>query len=393
MQRDRHRAQTAGRLLRKGALLDGLLVFLQRDAGMGFFIVPDLVRCTHEHDFSAGFAAFGAEVDDPVACCDHIEVVLDHKQRMPRFHQAPERTQQFRDVLKVQTGRWLVEQEQRALGARRMWGCGQPRGFSQMACELQALRFAAGQSRHRLAEAQVFEADFGERTQGAQYVWIGGEIVDGFGNRHVEHIGDALCRFSLGRNRDFEEFRAIAPPVAIGTTQIDIGQELHFDVFEPVAAAGRTTTVTRIEAEHAGLVGTLFRHRRFREQVADRVEGANVTCRIGTCRAADRRLIDHDHVPDQVRTVQRLVRPCRFGGFALVFEQPWIQYVLHQRRFARSRDAGHAHQPVERDGDVDILQVVLGRTEDFQARIFRFYRKMLESRIGAAPSGQVFTGQ
>ena len=75
-------------------------------------VAPDLRGCARENDFAPRFAAFRTEVDDPVARCYYIEVVFDHEQRMSRLHQAPERTQEFGDVLEMQTGRRLIEQEQ-----------------------------------------------------------------------------------------------------------------------------------------------------------------------------------------------------------------------------------------------------------------------------------------
>ena len=216
-----------------------------------------------------------------------------------------------------------------------MRGGGQSRSFRQVSREFQTLRFAARQRRHRLPEAKIFESDFGKRAQGAQDFGISGEVVDGFRNRHVEHIGNALCRLAIRRDRDFEQFRPIAAPIAVRAAQIHIGQELHLDVFESVAAAGWATTVAGIETEHAGFVGALFCHRRFREQIADRIEGTDVARGIRARSSTNRGLVHHDHVADQVRAGQRLVRTRRFGSLALVFEQCRIEYVLHQRGFAR----------------------------------------------------------
>ena len=64
---------------------------------------------------AAGLAAFGAEVDDPVGGADHVEVVLDHDQRMAGVEQLAQRAHQLGDVVEVQAGGRLVEQEQRAL--------------------------------------------------------------------------------------------------------------------------------------------------------------------------------------------------------------------------------------------------------------------------------------
>jgi hypothetical protein len=62
----------------------------------------------------AGLAALRAEVDDPVAGADDVEVVLDHHQRVAGGDEAAEGAQQLGDVVEVQAGRRLVEEEQRA---------------------------------------------------------------------------------------------------------------------------------------------------------------------------------------------------------------------------------------------------------------------------------------
>ncbi len=77
-------------------------------------------RCHHvvgradRDDLTAGIAAFGAEVDDPVGSANDVEVVLDDHQRVPGGDQLAERAQQLGDVVEVQSGRRLVEQKQRA---------------------------------------------------------------------------------------------------------------------------------------------------------------------------------------------------------------------------------------------------------------------------------------
>ena len=77
-------------------------------------VTHHLVRRAGGNDLAARLAAFGAEVDDPVGGADHVEVVLDHEQRMARGEQPLERAEQLRDVVEVQAGRRLVEEEQRA---------------------------------------------------------------------------------------------------------------------------------------------------------------------------------------------------------------------------------------------------------------------------------------
>jgi hypothetical protein len=57
-------------------------------------------------DQAAGVAAFGAEVDQPVAGADHVEVVLDHHQRVAGIQQLAQGAHQLGDVVEVQARWW-----------------------------------------------------------------------------------------------------------------------------------------------------------------------------------------------------------------------------------------------------------------------------------------------
>ena len=68
----------------------------------------------------------------------------------------------------------------------------------------------------------------------------------------LEHIRDAQRALQLApRQRDLEHLAAIAPAVAVRAAQIHVGEKLHLDVLETVAAASRAATVAGIEAEGA----------------------------------------------------------------------------------------------------------------------------------------------
>ena len=67
---------------------------------------------------AVGSAAW-AEVDDPIGAFDHIEIVLDHQQRVAGIDEFLKHTEQAFDVGEVETGGWLVEDEKfRALRRR-----------------------------------------------------------------------------------------------------------------------------------------------------------------------------------------------------------------------------------------------------------------------------------
>src|SRR5690242_11729838 len=98
-------------------------------------MLRDLFRRAGANQLPARIAALGAEVDDPVARADDVEVVLDDDDRVPRAQQLPERAQQLRDVVEVQARGRLIEEEELLLllGAPCV---------GEVAGELEALRLA-----------------------------------------------------------------------------------------------------------------------------------------------------------------------------------------------------------------------------------------------------------
>src|SRR5258706_10851316 len=122
---------------------------------MRFSMLHYLSRRSGDDKLASRVAAFGAEVDDPVAGADHVEVVLDHHDRMARGYQLAERHQELRDVVEMKSRRRLVEEEEpraRRRGPPRQRGDGTPRRLGEVARELQALRLTARECGHRLAE-------------------------------------------------------------------------------------------------------------------------------------------------------------------------------------------------------------------------------------------------
>ena len=100
--------------------------------------------------------------------------------------------------------------------------------------------------------------------------------------------------------------------------------------------------------------------RQFGEQIADGVEGADIARRIGPCRAADTALVDHDHITNQVGALKGAVAAWAVGGLAFGAQQRRQQDVVHQRGFARAADPGDAHHAVQRNLDVDVLEIMFG---------------------------------
>ncbi len=225
-------------------------------------IAHDVLGGAGGDHLAARIAALGPQVDDPVGRAHDVEVVLDHQERVPGLDEAAERAQQLCDIVEVQTGGRLVEQEQRAArggllpGRRALHGV-----LRQMARELQPLRLAAGERRHRLTQAQIVESDFCERREAQANLRIGVKYLQRLRDREVEDIGDAQGREALAAQLALENLRPIAPAVAVRTAQIHVRQKLHLDVLEAVAAAAGATAVAGVEAEGARRVLALARLR------------------------------------------------------------------------------------------------------------------------------------
>src|SRR6266850_1846116 len=116
-------------------------------AGVGFFGAGhDFGRALRD-DAPAAFAAFGAEVDDPVGLFDDVEVVLDDEHGVAEIDEALQDVEQLSNVVEVEAGGWLVEDVERAAGLP----------FRKLAGQLDALGFAAGKRGRGLAEGDVAE--------------------------------------------------------------------------------------------------------------------------------------------------------------------------------------------------------------------------------------------
>src|SRR6267143_1515953 len=80
----------------------------------------------------------------------------------------------------------------------------------------------------------------------------------------------------------------------------------------------------------------------------------------------------------------------RFGRLAFRLSKRGVEHVLHQRGFPRARDAGDAHQALERNADVDVLQVVLGGAEELDLRRLPVRRRGCPAAAGTPSSGEIF---
>ena len=237
----------------------------------------------------------GPQVDDPVGRLHHVEVVLDHDDRVPRRGEPVQHVQQLANVVEMQPGGRLVQDVQSL--ARPL--------LDQLARQLDPLRFAAGKRRRGLAELDVIEPDVVQGLKHAGDLGDVGEVLEGLLHVHVEHVADAVAL-----EPDVEGLAAEPFALADRARHPDVGEEVHLQTVRAVAVAGlapaaRTAT---LKLNRPGSVSAGFRLGKLREQVADLVEQLDVRRRVGTRRAADRRLIDVDHLIEVLGPVDSIVR-------------------------------------------------------------------------------------
>ena len=135
------------------------------------------------------------------------------------------------------------------------------------------------------------------------------EELEGLVDGHVEHFGDVLAL-----EEDIERFAVVALAVADLAGDRDVGQELHLDLDIALALAGLAATALDVEGEAARLVAAQPCLGDRGEELADRREHAGVGRRVRARSAADGRLVDVDHLVEQVEAGHRVVLAGALAG-------------------------------------------------------------------------------
>ena len=141
---------------------------------------------------------------------------------------------------------------------------------------------------------------------------------------------------------------------------------MHLDRDDAVALAGFASPTLDVEGKAAGTVAAHPRFGQLREEVADMGEQSRISGRIGPRSASNRALIDVDNAVQMRNSVDRLI-----GAGALVaaiepLRQRPVKRVQHQGGLARSRHSRDTGNHTQRNGDVEVAQVVLARALDRQ---------------------------
>ena len=277
--------------------------------------------------------------------------MLHHDERVAGFREPVQQSNQARHVLAMQAGRRLVEQQQ---GARL------PRvDLGQVADQLEALGFAAGQRRERLAHGEVPQTDFLEAGElgggGRAFAEELARLLD----RHREQVADGLAVVA-----EAQHLVAEALAVARGAGQGDVGDELHLHRLPTRAAAPFAAAFAGVEREVRGGEPGRLRLRRVAEQRADGVPGADVERRVGPRRAGRGGLVDER----DLRRFPVELHPLRCRGLVACFRIAPTDDLMEQRGLARARDAAEADQAAERDRTGEVAEVVDRRAGDAETR-------------------------
>ena len=118
-----------------------------------------------------------------------------------------------------------------------------------------------------------------------------------------------------------------------------------------------------VEAEVADADAVRLRGGRRGEERADGVERPDVARGRRARALADRRLVDELDPGEPLRALDAAACAGFRRGDAERAADGGEEHVADERRLARARDARHDRERAEREGDVDVLEVVLGGAE------------------------------
>ena len=235
------------------------------------------------------------------------------------------------------------------------------RTFGEFACQFDALSFTSGKGRGGLTEFDVVEPHIVERLQFVANRRDVFEELEQLLDIHLEDVGDRLAFVE-----DLERFPAITVSTAIGASDPDVGEKVHFEFRRAVSLAGFAASSLDIETETAGLVTALFGFGQFGEEFANLVEDFDVGAGVGAGRSTDGRLVDRDELVEVFDSFDTLVSTRFVGSSMQSCPQGFGEDVVHQRAFSRSGNSGHADETSERKSDIDVLEVMVASSDDGQ---------------------------
>ena len=312
--------------------------------------------------------------------------MLDHHHTVPAVHQRLQHGEQPLDVVAVEPGRGLVQQEQRT--RRRAGAAVRAAGKTgQVADELEPLGLAAAERVERLAKREVTEADGLERGEAGTDGRVLGEERQRVQDARGQQVGDGAALPG-----DREHLGLEAPPLAHRARDEDVGEELHLDPLVAEALAVVAAALAAVEGEGRGVEAGLLRGRRAGVELADEVPGLGVQRGVGARRARERGLVDEDDLADlgvggeagELRGV--------LGELGALGEQALVDDVVEQGGLARARDAAQAHEAPQRQPEGEVAQVVLGGAGEVERGMIRRHGPARRRRGENFAAGEIGAG-
>src|SRR5690606_22816163 len=195
----------------------------------------ELLGFPFKNQISACITSLRAKVDDPVGGFDDIEVVFDHDNGMSFFHQCVQGGQEFFDIMKMQAGRWLIENKYNMIVFIFP---------SEKRSQFYTLSFTAGKCTRRLAESDISKTHIDERFDLFNNLTFGLKEIHCFFDAEIQDVIDI---FSIVG--DFEDLLFKARSVTFIAFELHVCEKLHFDHNLSFPFTGLTTSAFNIERE------------------------------------------------------------------------------------------------------------------------------------------------
>ena len=323
-------------------------------AGFGFAF-GELFGGAGEGDLSPFGAGVGADLDDVVGVFNDVELVFDDEEGVAGVGEAMEDAEEDFDVSEVKSGGRLVEDEE---GVDAAFGVGEE------LAEFEALGFASGEGVEWLAEAEVAESSVDEGAEGvlgfgdvelflARGDFEGVEEFESFGGGELENLSDGAavkCDVLGGLGE--------AGAFALGAGEVEVGEKLHFDLFEAVAGTALAASGAGVEGKVSGGEFAGFGGGGEGEELADVLEGAEEDGGSGTRGAGERGLVDELHAGEFVESGDLGGRGFFVGDEAEVAGEIVVDDGVGQGGFSGSGNSGECDEDAEGDVDVEVFDVV-----------------------------------
>ena len=196
---------------------------------------------------SARLARLGAEVDDPVGRLDHVEIVLDHDDRVAQVDQA----------IAARRAAWRGRRSAGRSSARRAGrACGR--------CRAGTARRPASRAglRRRRASARAGRASGSRGRRRTAFAGCGGSSgCSSNSSTASPHDMASTSAIDLAVERDGERLGVVALAAARLALDPHVGQEVHLDALLAVAFARLAAAAGHVEAEPPGRVAAELRLR------------------------------------------------------------------------------------------------------------------------------------